>query len=95
MTPHASRDADTMARVHAAAFGAPWSAPDIAGMLAQAETAAFALPGGFILMRAVAGHAEVLTLAVAPAERRRGLARALLAAGLDWAVEAGAEAVFL
>jgi ribosomal-protein-alanine N-acetyltransferase len=46
-------------------------------------------------MRAIAGEAEVLTLAVAPTHRRRGLASALLQAGLGQARLSGAEAAFL
>ena len=34
--------------------------------------------GGFILVRAAGGEAEILTLAVEPSARRRGLGRALL-----------------
>ncbi|HEX7758237.1 MAG TPA: GNAT family N-acetyltransferase, partial [Caulobacteraceae bacterium] len=50
---------------------------------------------GFILCRAIAGEAEVLTLAVAPAQQRRGVARALLGAAMDAATAASAEAMFL
>jgi ribosomal-protein-alanine N-acetyltransferase len=50
---------------------------------------------GLVLMRAIAGEAEVLTLAVHPAHRRHGLGRAVLQAGLDLAAAAAAEAVFL
>jgi ribosomal-protein-alanine N-acetyltransferase len=50
---------------------------------------------GLILMRAIAGEAEVLTLAVEPSHRRRGVARALLRAGLTQAAASGAEEVFL
>jgi ribosomal-protein-alanine N-acetyltransferase len=46
-------------------------------------------------MRAIAGEAEVLTLAVEPAHRRRGAARALLRGALAQATAAGAEQAFL
>jgi len=45
--------------------------------------------------RVVAGEAELLTLAVAPQERRKGLGLALLAAFDDSARAAGAESGFL
>ena len=50
---------------------------------------------GFILCRVAADEAEVLTLAVAPPVRRRGVAGALLDRGMAVALAAGARAVFL
>jgi ribosomal-protein-alanine N-acetyltransferase len=52
-------------------------------------------PAGVILCRVAAGEMEVLTLGVTPASRRRGVARALLAASLPVARDLGAERVFL
>jgi ribosomal-protein-alanine N-acetyltransferase len=51
--------------------------------------------GGLVLVRQVADEAEILTLATAPALRRQGVARQLLAAALDWARVQGARTVFL
>ena len=45
--------------------------------------------------RAVAGEAEILTLAVEPAARRQGLALALVTAAAGAARMAGAQAMFL
>jgi ribosomal-protein-alanine N-acetyltransferase len=50
---------------------------------------------GFLLGRAVAGEAELLTLAVAPEARRRGLGRKLVARFLYQARLRGAESAFL
>jgi ribosomal-protein-alanine N-acetyltransferase len=50
---------------------------------------------GMILCRALAGEAEILTLAVDPAARRRGVARALVEAAAALAREAGAMEMFL
>jgi ribosomal-protein-alanine N-acetyltransferase len=50
---------------------------------------------GFILCRAIAGEAEVLTLAVKPAARNAGLGRALLESAMGAARSTGAEAMFL
>jgi ribosomal-protein-alanine N-acetyltransferase len=92
-------DALALARSHAAAFDAAW--PPEAFTALMGTPGAFALaavdgaPVGLILMRAIAGEAEVLTLAVEPAHRRRGVARALLTAGLQQAALAGAETCFL
>lgn len=50
---------------------------------------------GFVLARAVAGEAEILTLAVDPARRRRGVGRLLLQAALAEAARRGASVLFL
>ena len=74
----------------------PWSDADFAGFLADPLT--FLLVEGdaeFLLGRAVAGEAELLTLAVAPEARRRGLARKLVSRFLYQARLRGAEAAFL
>lgn len=94
-----AEDALAMAAVHAEAFDRPWPPEAFTGLLSGAGVFAVAVTNGglagVILMRAVAGEAEVLTLAVAPSHRRRGAARALLAAGLAIAAELGAETAFL
>jgi ribosomal-protein-alanine N-acetyltransferase len=87
-----------LAALHARAFRTPppWSAADFAGFLA--EPLAFLLvegDAGFLLGRAVAGEAELLTLAVSPDARRRGLGRKLVARFLYQARLRGAESVFL
>jgi ribosomal-protein-alanine N-acetyltransferase len=93
-------DAPDMAAVHAGAFDTPWSEADIASLLTS--TGGFGLLArdgattkGFILARAIAGEAEVLTLAVDPARRRAGIAAALLAAAIGLAGAAGATTMFL
>ena len=76
--------------VHAAAFDEPWEAGDIVRFaedrggfaLAVEDSGALA---GFILCRLIAGEAEVLTLAVRPAARRRGIGRALVEAAITLA----------
>ena len=92
MTPEA------LAALHARAFVAPppWSVADFAGFLN--DPLAFLLvegDAGFLLGRAVAGEAELLTLAVAPEARRRGLARTLVARFLYQAQVRGADRAFL
>ena len=95
----AARMAPAMAAIHADAFGgpheAPWSADAIAAMLQQTGVFSVAGRDGFILMRAVAGEAEILTLAVRPAARRAGVGAGLVRAGLEGAAELGATRVFL
>jgi ribosomal-protein-alanine N-acetyltransferase len=93
-------DADALAKAHARGFDHPWSAADIAALLESPGVFAVAARTadevhGFILARAIAGEAEILTLAVDPAHRRRGVARALLEAATAAARTSGAETLFL
>lgn len=87
-----------LAALHARCFTVPppWEAAAFAGFLA--DPLCFVLvegDAGFILGRAVAGEAELLTLAVAPEARRRGLGRKLVARFVYQARLRGAEAAFL
>ena len=92
-------DALALAKAHASAFDAPWPPEAFTTLLASPGVFALAAvteaPVGLILMRAIAGEAEVLTLAVEPGYRRRGVAQALLQAGLALAEAMGAEDAFL
>jgi len=93
-------DVTALAEVHANSFDAPWPAADLALFLADRSCFTLAAEtedgeiAGFILCRAVAGEAEVLTLAVRPERRRAGVAAALVAAALGLAATK-AEAMFL
>lgn len=91
MTPAA------LATIHAASFTTPrpWSETEFAGFLADPLCYLTEGPGGFVLGRAVAGEAELLTIAVLPLQRRKGLGRRLLQAFLQDARARGAEAAFL
>jgi ribosomal-protein-alanine N-acetyltransferase len=85
-------DLADLARLHAAAFSPGWSAAEIAALdaLALVEDGV-----GLILVRTVAGEAEILTIGVQPQARGSGAGRRLLAAALAAARSEGAEAVFL
>lgn len=90
--------AAAMAAIHAAAFpaGEAWGADAIAAQLALPATfGLLAAAGGMVLARALAEESEILTLAVAPAVRRRGLGRALLDAAACEASRRGARTMFL
>jgi ribosomal-protein-alanine N-acetyltransferase len=67
------------------------AAPGVTGLLFQAE----GRDAGIALCRVAADEAELLTIAVRPAERRRGAGRRLLTAVIDRVREAGARALFL
>ena len=84
-----------LALLHAAAFAKPWDAPAFQDLLAGSGVFAFAAPSGFVLARAAANEAEILTLAVKPAARGRGLGRALMQAAAARAATLGAESLFL
>lgn len=93
-------DAAVLAEVHATSFDVPWRAADFAQFLADpscfavgADIDAGAM-AGFILCRAIAGEAEVLTLAVRPDRRRAGLGASLVAAAVALA-STRAAAIFL
>ena len=102
-------DAARLALLERACFSHPWSEAQLAAelrgagalaLVAGAPLAAGAGGGldglaGYALFRQVAGEAELLRLAVLPGGRRRGLARRLLAAGLDELRAAGCTAAFL
>ena len=89
------------AAIHGAAFGPSeaWNAAAFATLLGlpgvHGLISADSGPAGLVLVRLAADEAEILTLATAPAGRRRGVARGLLAAALGWAEASGATRVFL
>jgi len=87
--------APRLAALHAEAFAAPWDAAAFETLLGQAGVFALEDPGGFILMRVVADEAEILTLAVRPTARRRGLGARLVAEGAIAAAARGAGRLFL
>lgn len=94
-----------MGRVFEAAFDEPYGEPAVRSLLAA--PAAWSLvaepeedgggPGlaGFVIATTAADEAEVLTLAVAPRWRRRGVARALVESALAEAAARGGAVMFL
>lgn len=89
-------DAGALAALHADAFDRPWSQADIAAVMAGPGALALVVESrGFILCRAIAGEAEILTLAVSPAARRLGVGRALVEAAAGLAATQAAESLFL
>lgn len=86
---------EPLAALHAACFARAWDARTLTEMLAGPGTFAFVHADGFVLGRAAADEAEILTLAVAPHARGQGLGRALLQAAINRARELGATTMFL
>ena len=92
MTPEA------LAALHATAFTdtpRPWSAAEFATLLAQPGTLLATRPAGFALGRVAGPEAELLTLAVHPAARGRGLATVLVGDFEAQAAALGAEECLL
>lgn len=86
----AADHAETLAALHAASFEKPWPTTDVAAMLLTSGTQASlaecnGIAVGFVIVRAIAGEAEILTLAINPQFRRFGIASKLL----KYAVESG------
>jgi ribosomal-protein-alanine N-acetyltransferase len=83
-----------LAALHARAFAPErgWTADEFEDLIASPHVRLLTRPGGMLLVRTVAGEAEILTLAVAPDHRRRGIADALLR---DWLSTTDAEEAFL
>jgi ribosomal-protein-alanine N-acetyltransferase len=92
-------DAGLLAAIHATAFppGEAWpeqtmrsllALPGVTALLAEEEE-------GCVLLRQAADEAEVLTLAVRPAARRRGVAGALMETGLVLLATGGARRILL
>ena len=86
-----------MALLHAASFTTPrpWSEAEITDLLSSPLVFTLTEAGGFLIGRAVAGEAELLTVAVDPAARRQGTGARLMAAFLAEARVRNAESVFL
>ena len=93
-------DAAAIAALHAASFQRGWGEDEICRLMIEANVVADrAVKGGkligFILSRRAAGEAEILSVAVAPAWRGRGLARPLLDRHLRRLAGLGVAAVYL
>jgi len=95
-----AEQAAAFAALHRQAFDRAWSANELQRVIDgpctfTLEAVRQETPLGFIVVRAVAGEAEILTLAVHPDARRRGLGRALVESAAITAKGFGAEAFWL
>lgn len=93
-------DAPALAALHAASFRRGWSEEEFERLLAERNVVAdMAVTGeeaaGFIMSRKAVDEAEILSVAVAPARRNRGVASRLLAVHLGRLAGTGVERVFL
>ena len=95
-----SRDAGSIAALHASSFHRGWSEEEIEALLADRHVFAHRVTyggklAGFIMSRLVEDEAEILSVAVARANQGKGLARGLLDLHLRRAAGLGARTVFL
>ena len=86
-----------LARLHARAFAhdRPWSEAEFAALLDAPGTEIVGTARAFALGRRVLDEVEVLTIAVDPDHRRRGLGQAVLRQLLERAKAKGAATAFL
>ena len=91
----AKDDAALLAGIHFSAFPDPWTERAICELLAGPGVFVFFTRDGFVMGRAAGGEAEILTLAVKPEARGKGLGRALIAAMAAHARTLGASGIFL
>jgi [ribosomal protein S18]-alanine N-acetyltransferase len=95
-------DAESLAAIHTACFVKSWDAQAIGQFLCvpgclvlAASSAPNREAQGFLIVRSAGDEAELLTLAVDPAFRRHGLARALLGTATVSLRGAGTKQLFL
>ncbi len=88
---------EDLAAIHRACFRTPrpWTAAEFTDLLASPQCFLRSAPDGFALGRVIAGEAELLTIAVRPAARQRGIGRRLLEDFLAEAAQRGAISAFL
>lgn len=94
------RDAAAIAALHKQAFRRGWDEDEVCGLLLDRAVSAHLIlarraVAGFILSRMAADEAEILSVAITPARRGRGLSRQLLDFHLRSLAGRGAHTVFL
>jgi len=99
-TPLSTRDAARCAGLHRTGFAKGWSTAEFERLLSSPSVVADGagvdgVIAGFVLSRRAADEAEILTVAVDPAVRKRGLAGALFGFHLSRLVQSGVSSVFL
>jgi len=100
LTPAGPADAQALAALHARSFPRAWSEDEFEALLSQSNVVAHRATvgralGGFVLSRMVPPEAEILSIAVAPSRRGKGLAGQLLQFHLRRLAALGVAALFL
>ncbi len=84
-----------LVKLHAASFQPGWKESDFKGMFSVCGTVALISQEGFAVVRLIGAEAEILTFAVNPQARRKGLGYAITQAMSDWLKANSAESVLL
>jgi ribosomal-protein-alanine N-acetyltransferase len=87
--------AEQLSAIHCAVFPKGWNAQSMAETLAVPGTFWLLKEGGMIIIRVAGEQADLITLAVLPQFRRRGLGRELLRAAMAKAAGMNARQLFL
>lgn len=100
LEPLGAELAIAMADVHSRSFPRPWSAEDLCRLAQTSHCHGIAarcgdVLAGFIIISVAADEAEILTLAVDEAWRRRGVAGALIQEAIAEAARRGARVLLL
>jgi [ribosomal protein S18]-alanine N-acetyltransferase len=95
-----ARDAARLSELHAASFARGWGEGEFEGMISERNTLVHRLRQGrkligFAVSRIGADEAEILSIAVDPACRGRGLSRTLLLTHLGHLAARGVRTIFL
>lgn len=103
--PAEAADCEALAEIHASAFRRGWSDAEMESLLLQPgvhaviahqrRTFGGPVPAGFVIYRLVADEAEILSVAVDPDFRRRGIGRLVMEDALRHLYREGAARVHL
>jgi ribosomal-protein-alanine N-acetyltransferase len=103
--PVAPTDLASLSLIHAASFPHVWSIDELAALTSDSNVMCLVVrranalgtrsPMGFLLLRLAADEAEVLTIAIDPRRRGRGLALALMKAGIERLIRRDIKSLFL
>ncbi|MBI5262894.1 MAG: ribosomal protein S18-alanine N-acetyltransferase [Bradyrhizobium sp.] len=98
--PAAQRDAARLAQLHTASFARGWGETEFENMISERNTLVHRLKlghrtVGFAVSRIGADEAEILSIAIDPAYRGRGLSRNLLMTHLGHLAGRGVRTIFL
>ena len=87
--PAQKSDLTALADIHAASFSHPWSDGELEKMfsnetyqclVAHPPKTSKSKPAGFVFVRSIVEEAEIITIAIKPSARRKGIARRLMQA---------------